>query len=77
MTPASGSLIHISILNFTYKYLDAHFDLCLCRMDQRRQAGGEDDAAAVWGHAVKDCGVTITSRTGEPQTEIDFSAERD
>jgi len=30
-------------------------------------AGGESPhAAAVWGHAAKDCGVTITSRIGEP-----------
>ena len=40
-------------------------------------AGGKPaHAAAVWKHAAKDCGVTITSRIGEPQTETDFSAKR-
>jgi len=30
-------------------------------------AGGESPhAAAVWGHAAKDCGAPITSRIGEP-----------
>ena len=41
-------------------------------------AGGESPhAAAVWGHAAKDCGAPITSRIGEPWTETDFGAERD
>jgi hypothetical protein len=28
------SLSHISILNFTYKPLDARFHLCLCRFER-------------------------------------------
>ena len=30
------------------------------------QAKSFEGMAAVWGHAAKDCGVTITSRIGEP-----------
>jgi hypothetical protein len=40
-------------------------------------AAGEElpHAAAVWGHAAKDCGGPITSKIGEPQTETEFGTE--